>query len=341
MKTILYIGNHLSHDGAYPSVAESLAPLLLPEVELHLVSRQRNRLLRLADMLLSILQFGRQEQPVTIDVYSTLNFWYALLSAALCRMLGLRYFCVLHGGNLPRRLQNNPFLCGVLFGAAEKLIAPSRYLQAAFREAGYEAVVISNGIPLGNYPFKLREKLRPKLLWVRAFDAIYNPQMAVKVLHQLAGKFPDAALCMVGPDKDGSMEACRKLARELGLEKRVQFTGRLPKEEWIALAADYDIFINTTNFDNTPVSVIEAMALGLPVVSTDVGGLPYLIEHEQDGLLVPVDLDEEMAKAVGKLLQDQQTATSLALRARKKVEGFDFEKVAQAWKRLLSDKSNV
>jgi len=83
------------------------------------------------------------------------------------------------------------------------------------------------------------------------------------------------------------------------------------------------------------------MALGLPVVSTDVGGLPYLIEHEQDGLLVPVDLHEEMAKAVGKLLQDQQTATSLALRARKKVEGFDFGKVAQQWKGLLSDKSNV
>jgi len=81
------------------------------------------------------------------------------------------------------------------------------------------------------------------------------------------------------------------------------------------------------------------MALGLPVVSTDVGGLPYLITQGEDVILVPADLDEEMAKAVGKLLQEQQTATSLALRARKKVEGFDFEKVCAQWKNLLADGS--
>ncbi|RMH18305.1 MAG: glycosyltransferase family 1 protein, partial [Gammaproteobacteria bacterium] len=127
-------------------MAESLAPRLLPEVKLHLVSRRRNRLFRLADMLYAVLRYGRQEQPVLIDVYSTLNFWYAVLSAAFCRIRGLRYFCVLRGGNLPRRLKQNPFLCQVLFGGAEKLIAPSRYLQVAFQEAGYDAVVIPNGI---------------------------------------------------------------------------------------------------------------------------------------------------------------------------------------------------
>ncbi|HRF25454.1 MAG TPA: hypothetical protein PLR98_14875, partial [Chitinophagaceae bacterium] len=121
--TILYIGNHLSSNsnGGYPSVAESLAPHLLPEVQLHLVSRQRNRLRRLAEMLWAVWKYGRQEQPVVIDVYSTLNFYYALLCGMLCRLKNIPYLCILHGGNLPSRLLHNPRLCRYLFGHAHKL----------------------------------------------------------------------------------------------------------------------------------------------------------------------------------------------------------------------------
>ena len=76
--------------------------------------------------------------------------------------------------------------------------------------------------------------------------------------------------------KDGSMEACKEYAAEEKLP--VKFTGKLEKNEWIKISADAGIFINTSNIDNTPVSLMEAMALGLPVVSTNVGGIPYLIE---------------------------------------------------------------
>jgi len=286
-------------------------------------------------MLYAVLRYGRQEQPVIIDVYSTLNFWYAVLSAALCRIRGFRYFCVLHGGNLPRRLKQNPFLCRLLFGGAEKLIAPSRYLQVAFQEAGYDAVVIPNGIPLENYPFQLRKKLRPRLLWVRAFDAIYNPQMAIRVLHQLAKSFPDAELCMIGPDKDGSREVCRNLARELGVENKVRFTGQLPKKEWIALSVDYDLFINTTNVDNTPVSVVEAMALGIPVVCTDAGGLPYLLKNGETGMLVPVGDEKEMFERVKDLLRDEALAVKLSVKGRQQAERFAMDVVVKAWQTLL------
>jgi len=316
-------------------VAESLAPWLAPDVQFHLVSRRRNRLWRMAEMAWAVCRYGRREQPVVIDVYSTLNFYYALICGLLCRWMGIRYWCVLHGGNLPGRIRRNPRLCQLLFGNAARLIAPSGYLQAAFRRAGFESEVIPNAIPITKYPYKQRDRVWPRLLWVRAFDAIYNPRMAIRVLHRLLERYPDTTLCMVGPDKDGSMQDCQQLAERLGVADRVRFTGRLPKAEWIALSADYDIFINTTNVDNTPVSVIEAMALGLPVVSTDVGGLPYLITQGEDGILVPADLDEEMAKAVVSLLERPEKAKRLASCARKKVENFSYEKVARQWKRLL------
>jgi len=173
------------------------------------------------------------------------------------------------------------------------------------------------------------------LLWVRAFDATYNPQMAIHVLHLLSDKYPQAALCMVGPDKDGSMNSCRQLAQELGIADRVQFTGRLTKREWIGLSSDYDLFINTTNFDNTPVSVIEAMALGLPVVSTNVGGVPYLIANNVDGVLVESGDVEKMIEKILFLIENSNQAMLIASKARQKAEQFDWNHVKSEWFELL------
>jgi len=337
MKTILYIGNHLSRGGAYPSVAESMAPRFLPELRLHLVSGKRNRVLRLLDMLWAIFQDGSLEQPVVIDVYSTLNFYYALVCALLCRLLGIRYCCVLHGGNLPQRLRRNQRLSRFLFSGAERLIAPSGYLQEAFARAGYEAMVVPNFLPIENYPFRWRERPTPRLLWVRAFDQIYRPELAIRVLHRLLKRWPEAQLCMVGPDKDGSMAGCKSLAAKLGIAGQVTFTGRLPKAEWVDLAADYDIFINTTDFDNMPVSVLEAMALGFPVVTTNVGGLPWLVKHGVNGLLVPPADEDAFTAAVAQLLEYPTLASTLSRNARQKAETFAWERVKQQWLDLLRE----
>src|SRR5690606_41312383 len=101
---------------------------------------------------------------------------------------------------------------------------------------------------------------------------------------------------------DGSLSAAKKYAKKHDL--RVNFTGKLKKKEWIKLSAAYDIFINTSDIDNTPVSVIEAMALGLPVVSTNVGGIPYLIEEGKTGLLVAAKDPGGMSVTMISLLAD-------------------------------------
>ena len=99
-----------------------------------------------------------------------------------------------------------------------------------------------------------------------------------------------------------------------------------------------DIFLNTTNFDNTPVSVLEAMACGLSVVSTNVGGIPFLLEHEVDSLLVPPDQPTLMANAVQRLLSEPGLATRLSQVARHKVEKFDWEFVLPLWLEIIGKK---
>ena len=145
-----------------------------------------------------------------------------------------------------------------------------------FKSEGFQNLIsIPNVIEIENYPFLERKKAKPNLLWVRSFAKIYNPMMAVDVFVSLKRKYPEATLCMVGPEKDGSLSIAKQKAAALELD--IQFTGKLTKEEWINESKQYDIFVNTTHFDNMPVSVVEAMSLGLAVVSTNVGGIPFLL----------------------------------------------------------------
>ena len=176
---------------------------------------------------------------------------------------------------------------------------------------------------------KVRNFTQIKLLWVRSFSKIYNPLLAIKLLKVLQDDGVDATLCMVGPDSDGTLKEVKRLAKRLNVN--VEFPEKLTKSEWINLSQDYNIFINTTNFDNMPVSVIEAMALGLVVVSTNVGGMPYLIEHNKDGILLEPDNVKVFVDAIKQVSENSETAEAMTLHARHKVEQFDWNVVKHLW----------
>lgn len=339
--TILYIGNMLLPHGGSESVIETLTPRLAEYFDIKAFSSKKNKVFRLIEMLGATIFFSRKAKVVLIDSYSSpMAFVYTIAVSQLCRLLNLPYIPILHGGDFPNRLHCWPKICHMVFLHAWINAAPSAYLQAAFKEKGFKTILIPNAIELANYPFKLRNTSSPNLLWVRSFDSIYNPQMAIHILNLISKSIPDARLCMVGPDKDGSLENCKELAKKLGVLKKVQFTGLLSKADWIKLSKNYNIFINTTNFDNTPVSVIEAMALGLPVVSTNVGGIPYLLKNEVDGLLVNPNDIEEMANQIIRILNNRDLNIKLSINARKKVEIFDLAKIKCLWVELLSKINN-
>jgi glycosyltransferase involved in cell wall biosynthesis len=163
----------------------------------------------------------------------------------------------------------------------------------------------------------------------------YNPRMAVEVLKRLAARYDDARLCMVGPDKDGSAAGVLEAVRAAGLEERFRWTGRLDKEAWIALSRDYDIFINTTDYDTPAVSRLAAMARGLPVGSTDGGGRPRLVSQGEEAWMVPRGDAEAMSARIAWLVEHPAEAEAMARRARARAEAFDWERVRERWIALL------
>lgn len=331
---ILYIGNDLYTSTGYPTTMDNLCNLLTSEgFSVMRTSNKKNKIVRIFNMVWTILAYRKTYDIAIIDTYSTWNFYYAYLCSVLLRIIDKPYIPILHGGNLPKRLKHSPRMSKQIFGNSKINIAPSEYLKRFFNASGYKTECIPNIVNLEEYFFKERRTLSPKLLYVRAFAEIYNPDMAIHVLKSLKQVYPDAQLCMIGPDRDGTLKNVVNLIEDLGLENAVQLTGVLTKREWHEKSKEYDIFINTSNVDNMPVSIIEAMALGLPIISTNVGGIGFLIKDRYNGLLVAPNDITGMVKAISELVE--QGSRDLSINARQQVEGYSWKVVKSEWFEIL------
>lgn len=333
-RKILYIGNDLTARSKYNSMMETLS-LLLKETGYLVIrsSSKKNKLFRILDMITTTIKH-RKADYILIDTFSTLNFYYALIISQVARLLKTKYIPILHGGNLPDRLRDNNFFSKLIFSNSYTNVAPSQYLQSVFEKYNYPVLFIPNIIHIKDYTYMKRKTIRPRILWVRAFHKIYNPLMAVKVITILKRDYPGVELCMIGPKKDETYEQVLKAITNYNLEKNITITGVLPKEEWHKRSEEYDIFINTTTIDNTPVSIIEAMALGIPIVSTNVGGLPFLVKHNEEGILVEKNDPQMMAEKIMSLLV-KGTAIEMTQKARKRAENFDAAVAMDKWTKIL------
>lgn len=334
-KIVLYLGNKLKSKGSNPTTVDLLSDALRQEgYTVYAYSSKKNKILRLIDMLLAIKRLRSKIDYALIDTYSTSAFWFAYISAKILQHYNIPYVPVLHGGNLPVRFKKNKKRVLWLLRNATINVSPSNYLYEFFNSKGIKHLVkIPNAIQIEGYNFKIRPYPKPHLLWVRAFAHIYNPLLAIKTLELLLATYPEAKLSMVGPVKDKSFDQCKSYIDEKQLP--VTITGQLPKEDWIAYAEDFDVFLNTTTIDNMPVSVVEAMALGLLVVSTNVGGLPYLIEDGKDGVLVNMNDEKEMVKAIEALLENPALSKKISQNARQKAKGFSWEVLKERWLSVL------
>lgn len=336
---LLLIGNYLTGPGYNQNTWQDLASRLREAgYDVRTTSNRETKVLRLLAMLTTIWRHRKEYDIAQVDVFSGTAFIWAYLSAWLLHKLNKPFILTLHGGNLPAFAQRHPARVQRLLAGARAVTVPSRYLLEAMRPYREDLQLIPNALDLSRYPFSRRVSPAPTLIWLRAFHEIYNPRLAIEVLHLLRVSFPAARLIMVGPDKgDGSLQKTQQRAVEMGLADSVEFTGGVPKSEVPVRLNLGDIFINTTNFDNTPVSVMEAMACGLCVVSTNVGGLPYLLKDGEDALLIPPDDPDAMAAAVMRILTEPGLAEQLSTNARKKAEQFDWQIVLPMWGKIIND----
>ena len=299
------------------------------------VSALPNRYARLCEIISTLLRKRSEVDVQFLQVFSGRSFVVGDLASWLARKFGQSLVMVLRGGALPDFVARYPAWSRRVLGRAHALVAPSPFLAQALACYGFDVKVIPNVVDISAYPYRHRHVLAPRFFWMRAFHPVYNPQMAVRVVARVRKVFPNASLVIAGQDR-GTRHHVQQMARELGLGDAARFPGYLDMAAKVREGNAADIFLNTNRIDNMPVSVIEACAMGLPVVATNVGGIPQLLTDDETALLVPDDDDEAMAAASLRLLHDATLAGQLSQNGRKLASLSSWEQVRPQWERLLA-----
>ncbi len=200
------------------------------------------------------------------------------------------------------------------------IIVPSGFLKAVFNKRGYTTHTVPNIIDLSRFNTASMSSSQslsdaPHIILTRNLEPIYDNATALRAFHRVQRIFPQARLSIAGsgPEK----QILEDLVHELDMGNAVTFVGRVENEAIADLYRSADLMINPSLVDNMPISILEALASGVPVVSTNVGGVPYLVEHGETALLVPPQDFVAMSEAILQILGDSD------LRQRFKEKGFE------------------
>jgi L-malate glycosyltransferase len=324
-----------SNPGWVVTQGEILARLFAAEgYTIRISSAVPYRLLRLVDIIQSLIRWRHKVDLVVLAVFSGPAFLPVDIASLLAKWLQKPLIMVLRGGGLPEFTQSHPGWVHRVLTRGDIIVSPSKFLAQYYEKSGFCIKIIPNVLDIDRYHFRHKQSVQPRIVWMRTFHPDYSPDMAIEVLKKLQPELPQVCLTMAGQDK-GLLASLKQYVEQEGLADRVRFAGFLNMEGKQREFAIHDIYLNTNRVDNMPVSVLEAAAFGLPIVATNVGGIPYLLDNENTALLV-ADADVQgMADAVLRLVREPQLAAHLSKNGRQLAESCSWPAVKLQWETLF------
>lgn len=267
-------------------------------------------------------------------------YWSFLLAAApalaVARVLGLRTVLHYHTGEADDHLTHWGRRVHPWLRMAHEIVVPSDYLREIFRKHGHDARVIPNVLELHRFPYHEALSGKRRLLSNRNLEAHYRVGDIIRAFAGIVRRFPDATLTVAGTGREEA--SLRAAAASIG-GGGVRFVGRVEPCGAAGLYRGADIFVNASDIDNQPLSVLEAFASGVPVVSTGTGDIASLVRHGETGLIVPPHDPGALAAAVEELLADPHRAQSIARAAHRKAQNYQWSHVRSAWAEVYGDVS--
>lgn len=212
---------------------------------------------------------------------------------------------------------------------AAALVVPSGFLQQVFACSGMSAKVVPNIVDLARFHPAGAAPATVHVVVARNLEPIYDIATALYAFARVAAQHPEARLSVAGSGPERArLEA---LATDLGIAAQVRFTGRLDAEQMAALYREASVSLNPALADNMPNSVLEALASGVPVVSTDVGGVPFIVRHEETALLVKPGDAPAMAAAIARLAAEPELRRRLVANGLRTVSALTWDRVRDQW----------
>lgn len=233
------------------------------------------------------------------------------------------------GGEAAEFLGRSARIVRATMSRATRLIVPSGFLKDLFEHHRMPADVVPNIVDLTRFHPAAQLVAAPNLIIARNLEPVYDNATALHAFAQVRQAYPDARLLVAGTGPEEG--ALKRLANELGIALQVHFAGRLEREEMAQRLRESRIALNPSLADNMPNSVLEALASGVPVVSTRVGGVPFIVRDGDTALLVPPASPAAMAAAILRLLRDPALAEGMRSAGLGSVRAYTWTAVGPHW----------
>ncbi|MCF8107508.1 MAG: glycosyltransferase family 4 protein [Desulfohalobiaceae bacterium] len=319
------------------------------------ISRLRGvrALFRLIPYMSRLWKLAKKAEVVHVIANSGWS-WYLFAAPAIWVASIRRCPVVLHyrGGRADQFLKKNITLVRPALQRVHTLVVPSSFLQKVFADNGVKARVIPNVIDIGRFRPKGVNKPEhsgpqptcedcgqkedtglqspsansgPHIIVTRKLEPVYDIETVIRAFDLIRQEKQSARLTIAG--KGPEKVKLQHLVQELGLSGSVFFAGEISSQEIAELYDRADLMLNASRVDNMPNSILEALASHVPVVSTNAGGIPYMVSDEEHALLAPVQDYEALAEKSLRVLNNIELREKLLVNGFKLVNQCTWDEV--------------
>lgn len=323
---ILIICNYKPGFGGISGQVEILTRKL--QTEGHLVDIFSTKASTLKRLIIPFLLWYHARRYDTLHIHcsSSWGFMPAVVGICIGQLLGKRIITTYHGGGGDRFFARRHKLVHYWLTHTDCNIVLNGFLAKVFNDHSIPYTIIPNIIELSEKHYRLREVLQPHFICTRAHEPLYNIPCIFHAFYHVQTKLPEASLTLVGYGTQHNTLV--HTASKMGL-RNVIFTGRVNNSHIYDYLDQADIMISAPSQDNMPVSLLEAMNAGLLVISSKVGGVPYMIEDKATGLLFESNDSDALAELMLWAIKEQTAAKEIIQKAHHEVGKYRWENVKE------------
>jgi glycosyltransferase involved in cell wall biosynthesis len=275
-------------------------------------------------ILFRLFSVAKHYDVLHIHCCSGWGFLPAIVGVTVGRWRKKRIVLTFHGGGGERFFDKNSFLVSHYLLRTNANIVLSGFLAKVFDKHYLPYAIIPNIIELNDSHYRQRDVLLPHFICTRAHEPLYNIPCILKAFQKVLTVIPESTLTLIGSGTEH--DKLIHLSQEMGL-KNVTFTGRVDNSEIYRYLDQADIMLSAPTVDNMPVSILEAMNAGLLVISSRVGGVPYMVQNRNNGLLFESNDSEQLAELMLWAVENQSHSKEMILKAHQEVGRYRWESV--------------
>lgn len=322
---ILIIGNYIEGNGGISGVINNHYKKLNEDGnDAVIFNTKKNSIFRLLMIFILIFKV-KQYDIIHSHGSSNMGFFPIVISIIAGKIINRkRTIITYHGGGAAEFLNKHHRFIKIILSKADVVTVMSGFLLKTFSKYNINTSILPNLIDI-----KIIENINinfnvPKLVSIRALETIYNIDAVIKAFSIVEKKYPHSQLRIVG--KGNELENLTTLATNLEL-KNISFLGSMTNEQIPDELSSSNIMISVPSFDNQPMSILEAFACGIPVISSNVGGIPYMIKDGINGLLVELNRPAQIAEKVDWIINHPEQTKEIIANAKYELKQYQWSSI--------------